>query len=188
MAIKNKRQSSTTAPPAAPASLNYGEIAIANDGTIYAGDKSNKAASKVSFADTCDLAGNAVNASAADSAVSATKASQDASGNTITTSYGSSIDVSGNTIRLKSKSGAVLSTITSPYATRAGSCNSIQIYNSNWNGTDGSVSAVYADANKSYLNLTASNAAGTAWPNISVSRINGHVLNMGYDGNLWISW
>lgn len=136
MAIKNKRQSSTTASPAAPASLNYGEIAIANDGTIYAGDKSNKAASKVSFADTCDLAGNAVNASAADSAVSATKASQDASGNTITTSYGSSIDVSGNTIRLKSKSGAVLSTITSPYATRAGSCNSIQIYNSNWNGTD----------------------------------------------------
>ena len=87
MAIKNKRQSSTTASPAAPASLNYGEIAIANDGTIYAGDKSNKAASKVSFADTCDLAGNAVNALAADSAVSATKASQDASGNTITTSY-----------------------------------------------------------------------------------------------------
>lgn len=188
MAIKNKRQQSTTASPAAPTSLNYGEIAIANDGTIYAGDKSNKAASKVSFADTCDLAGNAVNASAADSAVSATKASQDASGNTITTSYGSSIDVSGNTIRLKSKSGAVLSTITSPYATRAGSCNNIQIYNSNWNSTDGSVSAVYADANKSYLNLTASNAAGTAWPNISVQRINGHVLNMGYDGNLWISW
>lgn len=188
MAIKNKRQSSTTASPAAPASLNYGEIAIANDGTIYAGDKSNKATSKVSFADTCDLAGNAVNASAADSAVSATKASQDASGNTITTSYGSSIDVSGNTIRLKSKSGAVLSTITSPYATRAGPCNSIQIYNSNWNGTDGSVSAVYADANKSYLNLTASNAAGTAWPNISVQRLNGHLLNFGYDGNLWISW
>ena len=120
MAIKNKRQQSTTASPAAPTSLNYGEIAIANDGTIYAGDKSNKAASKVSFADTCDLAGNAVNASAADSAVSATKASQDASGNTITTSYGSSIDVSGNTIRLKSKSGAVLSTVTVPYATRMG--------------------------------------------------------------------
>ena len=188
MAIKNKRQSSTTASPAAPASLNYGEIAIANDGTIYAGDKSNKATSKVSFADTCDLAGNAVNASAADSAVSATKASQDASGNIITTSYGSSIDVSGDTIRLKSKSGAVLSTITSPYATRADLCNSIQIYNSNWNGTDGLVRAVYADANKSYLNLAASNAAGTAWPNISVSRINGHVLNMGYDGNLWIGW
>ena len=115
MAIKNKRQSSTTASPAAPASLNYGEIAIANDGTIYAGDKSNKAASKVSFADTCDLAGNAVNASAADSAETATK---DASGNTITTSYGAAIDVSGNTIRLKAKSGAVLATLTVPFATR----------------------------------------------------------------------
>lgn len=45
MAIKNKRQSSTTASPAAPASLNYGEIAIANDGTLYAGDKTNKAVS-----------------------------------------------------------------------------------------------------------------------------------------------
>lgn len=115
MAIKNKRQSSTTASPAAPASLNYGEIAIANDGTIYAGDKSNKAASKVSFADTCNLAGNAVNASAADSAETATK---DASGNTITTSYGAAIDVSGNTIRLKAKSGAVLATLTVPFATR----------------------------------------------------------------------
>lgn len=115
MAIKNKRQSSTTASPAAPASLNYGEIAIANDGTIYVGDKSNKAASKVSFADTCDLAGNAVNASAADSAETATK---DASGNTITTSYGAAIDVSGNTIRLKAKSGAVLATLTVPFATR----------------------------------------------------------------------
>lgn len=167
MAIKNKRQSSTTASPAAPASLNYGEIAIANDGTIYAGDKTNKAVSQVKFAETCDLAGNAVNASAADSAETATK---DASGNTITTSYGAAIDVSGNTIRLKSKSGAVLSTITSPYATRAGSCNSIQIYNSNWNGTDGSVNAVYADADKSYLNLTASNAAGTAWPNVICSK------------------
>lgn len=115
MSIKNKRRQSTTASPAAPTSLNYGEIAIANDGTIYAGDKSNKAASKVSFADTCDLAGNAVNASAADSAETATK---DASGNTITTSYGAAIDVSGNTIRLKAKSGAVLATLTVPFATR----------------------------------------------------------------------
>lgn len=34
MAIKNKRQSSTTASPAAPASLNYGEIATAGGGAI----------------------------------------------------------------------------------------------------------------------------------------------------------
>lgn len=115
MAIKNKRQQSTTASPAAPTSLNYGEIAIANDGTLYAGDKTNKAVSQVKFAETCDLAGNAVNASTADSAETATK---DASGNTITTSYGAAIDVSGNTIRLKAKSGAVLATLTVPFATR----------------------------------------------------------------------
>lgn len=115
MSIKNKRQQSTTASPAAPTSLNYGEIAIANDGTLYAGDKTNKAVSQVKFAETCDLAGNAVNASAADSAETATK---DASGNTITTSYGAAIDVSGNTIRLKAKSDAVLTTLTVPFATR----------------------------------------------------------------------
>ena len=115
MSIKNKRQQSTTASPAAPTSLNYGEIAIANDGTLYAGDKTNKAVSQVKFAETCYLAGNAVNASAADSAETATK---DASGNTITTSYGAAIDASGNTIRLKAKSGAVLATLTVPFATR----------------------------------------------------------------------
>ena len=115
MSIKNKRQQSTTASPAAPTSLNYGEIAIANDGTLYAGDKTNKAVSQVKFAETCDLAGNAVNASAADSAETATK---DASGNTITTSNGAAIDASGNTIRLKAKSGAVLATLTVPFATR----------------------------------------------------------------------
>lgn len=115
MSIKNKRQQSTTASPAAPTSLNYGEIAIANDGTLYAGDKTNKAVSQVKFAETCDLAGNAVNASAADSAETAAK---DASGNTITTSYGAAIDASGNTIRLKAKSGAVLATLTVPFATR----------------------------------------------------------------------
>lgn len=115
MSIKNKRQQSTTASPAVPTSLNYGEIAIANDGTLYAGDKTNKAVSQVKFAETCDLAGNAVNASAADSAETATK---DASGNTITTSYGAAIDASGNTIRLKAKSGAVLATLTVPFATR----------------------------------------------------------------------
>lgn len=188
MSIKNKRQSSTTASPAAPASLNYGEIAIANDGTIYAGDKSNKAASKVSFADTCDLAGNAVNASAADSAVSATKASQDASGNTITTSYGAAIAISGNNIQLKSKSGAVLSTLTAPYATKAGSSNNIVIYNSDWSGTDGFVSAIYDSADKNYVNFATSNAAGTKWPPVSCNRINGHALDMSYNGNLWINW
>lgn len=194
MSIKNKRQQSTTASPAAPTSLNYGEIAIANDGTLYAGDKTNKAVSQVKFAETCDLAGNAVNASAADTANSATtavKATQDASGNVITSSYASSLTTSSSNVVLKSKSGAVLSSIIIPYASDSGTtgtASNLRAYNSNWSGSDGAVSAVYADANKSYINLTASNAAGTAWPNISVQRINGHVLNMSYDGNLWIGW
>lgn len=170
MAIKNKRQSSTTASPAAPASLNYGEIAIANDGTIYAGDKNNNPQSKASTADV------------------STKATQDASGNTITASYASSVAISGNNIQLKSKSGAILSTITAPYAGRAGTSNALGIYNSNWSGMDGLINAIYADTNKSYVNLTAANGDNTKRPNISVQRLNGHLLNFGYDGNLWISW
>ena len=65
MAIKNKRQESLTASPAPPTSLVYGEISISNDGKIYAGDKDNNPQSKASTADV------------------ATKATQDASGNTI---------------------------------------------------------------------------------------------------------
>lgn len=148
----------------------YGEISISNDGKIYAGDKDNNPQSKASTADV------------------ATKATQDASGNTITDSYASSIAVSGNNIQLKSKSGAILSTITAPYANRAGASNAFVIYNSNWSGIDGSINAIYADTNKSYVNLTAANGDNTKWPNISVQRLNGHLLNFGYDGNLWISW
>lgn len=75
------------------------------------------------------------------------------------------------------------------YSTRAGSSNNIVIYNNNWSGTDGSISAVYANAEKTYVNLSSSNAAGTAWPNISVQRINGHALNMALNGtSLSITW
>lgn len=75
------------------------------------------------------------------------------------------------------------------HSTSAGSSNSIVIYNNNWSGTDGSISAIYANAEKTYVNLSSSNAAGTAWPNISVQRINGHVLNMALDGtSLSITW
>lgn len=75
------------------------------------------------------------------------------------------------------------------YSTSAGSSNNIVIYNNNWSGTDGSISAVYANAEKTYVNLSSSNAAGTAWPNISVQRINGHVLNMALNGtSLSITW
>lgn len=75
------------------------------------------------------------------------------------------------------------------YSTSAGSSNNIVIYNNNWSGTDGSISAVYANAEKTYVNLASSNAAGTAWPNISVQRINGHALNMALNGtSLSITW
>ena len=75
------------------------------------------------------------------------------------------------------------------YSTSAGSSNNIVIYNNNWSGTDGSISAIYADAKKTYVNLSSSNAAGTAWPNISVQRINGHALNMALNGtSLSITW
>ena len=75
------------------------------------------------------------------------------------------------------------------YSTSAGSSNNIVIYNNNWSGTDGSISAIYANAEKTYVNLASSNAAGTAWPNISVQRINGHALNMAINGtSLSITW
>lgn len=75
------------------------------------------------------------------------------------------------------------------YSTSAGSSNNIVIYNSNWSGTDGSISAIYANAKKTYVNLASFNAAGTAWPNISVQRINGHALNMALNGtSLSITW
>lgn len=75
------------------------------------------------------------------------------------------------------------------YSTSAGSSNNIVIYNNNRSGTDGSISAVYANAEKTYVNLSSSNAAGTAWPNISVQRINGHALNMALNGtSLSITW
>lgn len=47
----------------------------------------------------------------------ATKATADASGNTITTSYASTIEISGNILTLKSKSGVVLKTATLPSST-----------------------------------------------------------------------
>lgn len=75
------------------------------------------------------------------------------------------------------------------YSTSAGNSNNIVIYNNNWSGTDGSISAIYANAEKTYVNLASSNAAGTAWPNISVQRINGHALNMALNGtSLSITW
>ena len=47
----------------------------------------------------------------------AAKATADASGNTITTSYASTIEIIGDTLTLKSKSGVVLKTVTLPSST-----------------------------------------------------------------------
>lgn len=57
-------------------------------------------------------------------AATATKASQDASGNTITSSYAASLSVSGQTLTLKSKSGATLSTVTTQDTWKANSSSS----------------------------------------------------------------
>ena len=50
----------------------------------------------------------------ADTATSATKATQDESGNNIKSSYASSISISDHTITLKNKNGASLGTVTVP--------------------------------------------------------------------------
>lgn len=66
---------------------------------------------------------------------------------------------------------------------------SIRMYNSNWSGTDGSITPVYANANKDYVNLSAGNDAGNKWPHVSCQRINGHALNMSLSGTtLSITW
>lgn len=66
---------------------------------------------------------------------------------------------------------------------------SIRMYNSDWSGTDGSITPVYANANKDYVNLSAGNDAGNKWPHVSCQRINGHVLNMSLSGTtLSITW
>ena len=66
---------------------------------------------------------------------------------------------------------------------------SIRMYNSDWSGTDGSITPVYANANKDYVNLAAGNDAGNKWPYVSCQRINGHALNMSLSGTtLSITW
>lgn len=66
---------------------------------------------------------------------------------------------------------------------------SIRMYNSDWSGTDGSITPVYANANKDYVNLAAGNDAGNKWPHVSCQRINGHALNMSLSGTtLSITW
>lgn len=66
---------------------------------------------------------------------------------------------------------------------------SIRMFNSDWSGTDGSITPVYANANKDYVNLSAGNDAGNKRPHVSCQRINGHALNMSLSGTtLSITW
>lgn len=73
MAIKIYRQNASAA-SAAPSSLNYGELACDKDGTIYVGNSSNEAVSRVSYAVSAGTANSATTATTATNATNATNA------------------------------------------------------------------------------------------------------------------
>ena len=73
MAIKIYRQNASAA-SAAPPSLNYGELACDKDGTIYVGNSSNEAVSRVSYAVSSGTANSATTATTATNATNATNA------------------------------------------------------------------------------------------------------------------
>lgn len=74
MAIKIYRQNASAASAAAPSSLNYGELACDKDGTIYVGNSSDKAVSRVSYAVSAGTANSANLATTATKATDATNA------------------------------------------------------------------------------------------------------------------
>lgn len=73
MAIKIYRQNASAA-SAAPSSLNYGELACDKDGTIYVGNSSDEAVSRVSYAVSAGTANSANLATTATTATNATNA------------------------------------------------------------------------------------------------------------------
>lgn len=87
--------------------VNVGDLQFVADNrsTTEPSSQVNKACSWVD-----DITGNAA---------TATKATQDESGNNIKASYASSLGTSDNSVILKNKSGATLSSITVPYATNS---------------------------------------------------------------------
>lgn len=92
-----------TSQAASPQTYSHDTVYVGSDGCLYSNN------TKVSVdGHTHNYAGSS---SAGGAANSATKATQDASGNVITTSYASSVSLSNNNLLLKSKSGATLSTI-----------------------------------------------------------------------------
>lgn len=139
--IKHYRQSGATK---APVDLPYSEIAVAKDGTVYAGSESNQPVEQAKASHTHD-----------DRYYTETEMNTKLNG--------------------KADSGHAHT--------------SIRMYNSDWSGTDGSITPVYANANKDYVNLSAGNDAGNKWPPVSCQRINGHALNMSLSGTtLSITW
>lgn len=74
MAMKIYRQIPSQPEAAAPSSLNYGELACDKDGTIYVGNSSNEAVSRVSYAVSAGTANSATTATTATNATNATKA------------------------------------------------------------------------------------------------------------------
>ena len=74
MAIKIYRQNASAASAAPPSSLNYGELACDKDGTIYVGNSSNEAVSRVSYAVSAGTANSANSATTATTATNATNA------------------------------------------------------------------------------------------------------------------
>lgn len=73
MAIKIYRQTPSQL-EAPPPSLNYGELACDKDGTIYVGNSSNEAVSRVSYAVSAGTANSATTATTATNATNATNA------------------------------------------------------------------------------------------------------------------
>lgn len=74
MAIKIYRQTPSQLEAAPPSSLNYGELACDKDGTIYVGNSSNEAVSRVSYAVSAGTANSANSATTATTATNATNA------------------------------------------------------------------------------------------------------------------
>lgn len=139
--IKHYRQSGATK---APADLPYSEIAVAKDGTVYAGSESNQPVEQAKASHTHD-----------DRYYTETEMNTKLAGK----------------------------------ANSSHTHTSIRMYNRDLSGTDGSITPVYANANKDYVNLSAVNDAGNKWPQVSCQRINGHVLNMSLSGTtLSITW
>lgn len=72
MAIKIQRQTASASSATPPSTLPYGELACDKDGTIYIGNSSNEAVSRVSYAVSAGTANSATTATTATNATGVT--------------------------------------------------------------------------------------------------------------------